>query len=897
MKPFLYSFLAFCFYTPLSQGQSYQAEMYQADSIFWTGDYQFSKILYQQAALQVAETDVLKYFSAVQKYSECMVRQGLFEQAEQELTTALQNCPVTALAEKAALLNTLSLSKIGEGIYDEAEEALDKSIALTSNIQEWKNSLADSYNNLSILYWTTGNNEKAMEYALQAMELRRGIYGEKSPFTAGSYMNLGLILQHNDPEQAIAYYDKAIQIYSDIFQPNHPLIASALINKGIVYQNEQTYNSSLDQFEKALAIIETSVGKTHINYAFTLSHIGNVYLQTDKPDQAQQYQLQALSIFTANVGDRHPEVAECYNELAAIQLYKHRYKEALDYYQQSLIANSFKFSNKNIYSNPFCADGIHADLMLTTLFLKAQALEEKHVKKDLKVKDLQFALHTLCCADSLSENIRHRRTHKKDKVELGKLTNDIYEQAIHLCIVLSEITLHKKSYEEQAFLFSEKNKAAVLLEAISDAKAKSFSGLPDELLKKESDIKNRMSYGEEMLKKASTDVDKAQWRTFVLKENRLYEDYIEKLEKDFPAYYDLKYSKNKLTVKDIQSKLPDSTLLFHYFVSDKYNTVYLFMVGPNKFTLIQKSKAETFDKELTAWRNSIRYRIKDQYILFGNQLSEQLLPHKIPEQTTLVVIPDGRLSAIPFEALFTQQAKEKTELPLLLKRAAISYNYSASLYLESLQKSKTGCSSGNVLLCAPVSFQGKMNDLPGTQQEVQGLASTFEHKGFVVQSFLNEQANESAVKKASSKQWSYIHWATHGLVNETDPDLSKIIFHGSQDDDGDLLSGELYNLNLKSELITLSACQTGLGKVTKGEGLIGLSRALLYAGASNLIVSLWNVSDQATGQLMSNLYTNILQNTDCINYAKALQQAKLNLLRNKETNEPYFWAPFILIGK
>jgi len=896
MKFSIYLFF-FCLAATLTQAQTLISNASKADSLFWAGNYLLAQSYYLKASNQAGKANAPVYYTLVQKQAECKIRLGFFEEAETILQLALSECPTNAPAEKAGLLNALGLSKIGQGEYDEAEEVLNQSIKLSTYNKTLNAALAESYNHLGILYWTTGNNEKAENYAMQALQLRQSIYGEHSPFTAGSYMNLGLIDQHNNPEQAISYYDKAIAIYTTVFQSNHPLIASALINKGIVYQNEQTYNSSLAQFEKALTIIDASVGKAHINYAFTLSHIGNVYLQTGKVEAAEKYQLEALALFKSHLGNRHPEVAECYNELAAIELQKNKYKKALAYYQASLIANSFKFDNQRTYSTPSTEDVIHSDLMLHTLLLKAQTLEEKHVHQDLKVKDLQFALSSLQSADTLSEKIRQRRSNKKDKVELGKLTNDIYEHAIHVCLMLSEITWHKKEYYTLGFVFSEKNKAAVLLEAISDSKAKSFSGLPDSLLKKESEIKKRIAYGEQFLKKANSETEKIQWRTFLLNENRLYENHIEQLEKDFPAYYNLKYKKNTLTSQELQALLPDSTALLHYFVSDKYEEVYLFVIQPKKLHVVRKAKDENLDKQLTAWRNSIRYQIQKQYVDFGNVLSKQLLPNKLPKQTSFVIIPDGRLSTTPFEALFSSEAKADADLPLLLKHAAISYNYSASLYLESLKKSKNECATGNVLLCAPISFQGEMTDLPGTQQEVEGVSHSFKSKGFAVQSFLNEQASEGAFKKASTSQWSYIHLATHGLVNENDPDQSKIVLKSTNEEDGDLHSGEIYTLNLKSELITLSACQTGLGKVTKGEGLIGLSRALLYAGANNIIVSLWSVSDQATLELMNNLYTNILNNTTCISYAKALQKAKLELLKNKEMSMPYYWAPFILVGK
>ncbi len=879
-----------------SFGQTFERIIRQADSLFWAGEYQKSQTLYAQATTLTEEINTIPFYLSKQKESECLVREGFFDQAEEKLEQVLRTCPSHALSSKAGLLNVLGLSKIGQGEYTEAEAALNEAIQVTSNNTASQDALSDSYNNLSILFWTTGHNEKALGYALNALELRQKMHTEKSPLVAGSYMNLGLLYQHENPEQAIVYYDKAIAIYSSAFQSHHPLIASALINKGIVYQSEKTYNSALEQFEKALQIIETSVGKNHINYAFTLSHIGKVYLDKKNPAEAEQYEKQALQLFIANVGDKHPEVAECYNELAAIKRYQKEYKEALNYYQKSLIANSFTFNNKDIYSNPNSTDFIHADLMLNTLLLKAQALEEKHVNKDLKVKDLNYALKTLQYADTLSENIRHRRTNKKDKVELGKITNDIYEQAVHLCLMLSEITLKKKHYLTQAFTFSEKNKAAVLLEAISDANAKSFAGLPGEALKTESELKSKISYYELMLSKAENENDKKQWRAHLLIENRNYESFIKNLENDFPAYYKLKYAKNTLQVKDVQSILPEETSLLHYFISDKYAEVTIFAIEKNKLNVYRKPKIESLDKDLIGWRNTIRYKIEDKYIELGNILSQQLLPNTFPKKKHVVIIPDGRLSSTPFEAMFTGTAKQGQELPLVLKASAISYNYSTSLYLESVKESKTSCEKGNVLLCAPITFKGKMDDLPGTAQEVKDLSRYFSDKGFNVTSQVGNNATEENLKTITNSSWSYIHFATHGLVNENDPDLSKIILHPNQKEDGDLFSGEIYNLNLNSELITLSACQTGLGKVTKGEGLIGLSRALLYAGANNIIVSLWNVSDQATLSLMNELYVNILQNTQCINYAEALQKAKLSLITDKKLQDPYYWAPFILIG-
>jgi CHAT domain-containing protein len=158
------------------------------------------------------------------------------------------------------------------------------------------------------------------------------------------------------------------------------------------------------------------------------------------------------------------------------------------------------------------------------------------------------------------------------------------------------------------------------------------------------------------------------------------------------------------------------------------------------------------------------------------------------------------------------------------------------------------------------------------------------------------QATEAAIKDKNLKNFALVHFATHGIVDEVNPELSRIFLQSdSKSEDGNLFSGEIYNLQFGAELVTLSACQTGLGKLSKGEGVIGLSRALTYAGAKRIVVSFWSVADESTSVLMTDFYKNILQKQDQ-NFSQALRQAKLQLISNHQYAAPYYWAPFILIG-
>jgi CHAT domain-containing protein len=280
-------------------------------------------------------------------------------------------------------------------------------------------------------------------------------------------------------------------------------------------------------------------------------------------------------------------------------------------------------------------------------------------------------------------------------------------------------------------------------------------------------------------------------------------------------------------------------------------------------------------------------------------LSNLLLPKNIPPAIKeLVMLPTGRLGIIPFETLFV--GKEKSDgnvssLPYLLNQYSVRYEFSAALIL---QKARTqSAQSNSIFLCAPVTFEKDgLVELPGTESEVKEISNLFSSKNLKSTVFTRDQADEKKVKEGTLKDFNYIHFATHGIVDETNPELSRIYLKTSgTSEDGNLYAGEIYNLELNADLVTLSACQTGLGKISKGEGVIGLSRALVYAGSKNIIVSFWSVADRSTENLMKIFYQHLLDRSD-EDFGAALRAAKLSLINNEQYASPHYWAPFILIG-
>jgi CHAT domain-containing protein len=182
------------------------------------------------------------------------------------------------------------------------------------------------------------------------------------------------------------------------------------------------------------------------------------------------------------------------------------------------------------------------------------------------------------------------------------------------------------------------------------------------------------------------------------------------------------------------------------------------------------------------------------------------------------------------------------------------------------------------------------DSLPFTLQEVENLKAIYKDATI----YTGDDAREARAKN-ECPEYRFVHFATHGILDELEPMYSGVVLTlaGKQDEDGFLQAYEVYNLRLNTDLVVLSACQTGLGKIFKGEGVVGLSRAFMYAGTRSIAVSLWPVVDQSTALLMENFYEHLHDGKD---KDEALRQAQLHLLNETEFALPAFWAPFVLIG-
>jgi CHAT domain-containing protein len=335
---------------------------------------------------------------------------------------------------------------------------------------------------------------------------------------------------------------------------------------------------------------------------------------------------------------------------------------------------------------------------------------------------------------------------------------------------------------------------------------------------------------------------------------------------------------------------------------------------------------------VTEFRLSLQNINYDSYITSAEKLYSLLISpirENIKGKKKAYVIPDGILNYLPFEALITKHVPSKGDidfsgLPYLINDFEICYHYSAHLLFLSSRKevlednfsflgfapvfpdlevSKTKIS--NLIDTTIITRTGlrsvtrkdkTYSSLPESEEEVKEIAKLFGSRGYDGKVYTYNDACEDKIKSGELGKFSSVHLATHGFINEETPKLSGLLFADNENsgEDGILYLGEIFNIDLKTNLVVLSACESGLGKLARGEGIIGLTRGFIYSGTKNLLVSLWQVADKSTSELMIEFYKNVL---DRESYSSSLRAAKLKLIKDGVYSYPLEWSPFVLIGR
>jgi CHAT domain-containing protein len=409
------------------------------------------------------------------------------------------------------------------------------------------------------------------------------------------------------------------------------------------------------------------------------------------------------------------------------------------------------------------------------------------------------------------------------------------------------------------------------------------------------------------------------WNSKIFDLSRKQDELIKSIEKNYPAYYNLKYDNSVISINDIQKKLKANQAIIEYTLTD--SVLYTFAITSEKKQLATCSIDSLFYKNLQTLRDQLsgsdfnNYSGEDFKVFVSTSYGlyrTLLFPvHEITKGKDLIVIPDGELGYLAFDILLTSMPDTikpvYKKLPYLIMKSAVSYAPSATTFFDELNL-KHASNNGKILAFGPdysdknkvlgtKDENGKLlrttlTNLTNTQTEIESLKEHFRVKAFV-----GENATENSFKKNASK-YKVLHLAMHTLINNENPLYSKLVFFKKGTDtidDGMLNASELINMELNAEMAVLSACNTGSGKMRKGEGIMSLSRDFFYAGVPGIIMTAWAVEDRTGIKLMDYFYKYIAQGKP---RNEALRLAKIEYLNtcDKLTSHPHYWAAYMNVG-
>lgn len=782
---------------------------------------------------------------------------------------------------------------------------------------------------LAICYQNKGAYQESSNYHEQSVQKYQQSSTDNAVKIADYYSNQAILADlTGDYNIAVGLYEKALQVYQEKLPTNDLRLIKAHNNLGNAYAENGQYAQALATFQGVLPYAKQDTSQQgQWQYASLISDLGLIYFYKKDFTTAKDYNLQALEILQKINNKKSYLLAVVYNNLAKIAEAEKNHREALQYIQQALGANHAHFDPENLDAIPSSKDYFRYDFFVESLLFKGHLLR---TESDNKLNALQAARAVYLVVDSVLTQVQNELIASEDKIRLSEKMDALSEAAIDNCLQLATVSGDHR-YWEEAFQYAEKSKNTVLTQSITANHAKHFAGIPDSLIALEDQLKSDVRYFKLKLLEQPDSLATILYQNELFNAQQHYRALVQYLEKSYPLYYQLKYDRSIPRIAALQLVIPEASALVSYFVGD--SILYSFIISKHDFQVFKTPLPNNFEDEQVGLRKSIQYQLNEDYIKLANSLYQQLFPFQLSKNiTSLIIIPDGNLSKLPFETLLTQKvnplgAVDFSKLPYLINQYQVSYALSGALfYQQQLMPTDFSEAQDGLLAYAPVfdkpqdinSFSsGTRNPLtaantgrtltadghyvaalPATADEVQSIANVFKEKGQKTSIYLFQNANENQLKHSDITHSKYLHIATHGFINEEQPDLSGLLLFPDsiEQEDHILYSGEVYNLNLHAQLVVLSACETGLGKVANGEGLLGLSRAFFYAGAENLIVSLWKVQDRATADLMVRFYREHL-NSPTSNFAFPLRQAKLHMIHTQDFSHPYYWSAFVLLER
>jgi tetratricopeptide (TPR) repeat protein/CHAT domain-containing protein len=857
----------------------------------------------------------------------------------------------TKLGDKASLAS--NLTNIGVvydnlGQYQAALTYYQQALDIQKVIGD-QQGVGQTLSNLGIVYRNLGNFSAALTHYQLALSIQRDV-GDPAG-EANTLTNLGVVYnsQGQYPQSLVHYLD-ALAIQQQLGDKQR--IGNNLSNLGVLYYNLGQLEVALGYLLQALTVrgeIGDKVGEST-----DLGHLGVIYDSLGLPTKALKAYQQALASKQALKDPRGQAIM--LSHLGTWYANSGNYPAALKHFQQALQIDR-QLGDRQGEGNDLANIGLIYQQMdqlqpaYTALQASVKQLEELGTAKrwyaqrglaniQVQLNHNQAALTQYEQAIDTIEKLRADLADKTDKLAFISDKLYVYDEFINWLQGLHQEYPHR-GYDRKALEIFERKQGRIFLEEIGKSGATRFGRLPAKITQQERSLNdqyrttqaNLVAARNQPLSQQQPDQIKTltqQLATITAKQTDLQNN----LQQRYPDYYALKYPQ-PASVKVLQNKIlrSDERLLIYGVMARQ---TILWVVAPQQLTMVTLPLGETKLRELVGYIREVIINRLPEFVEESQPLYELLLPQSIrpllAQARTLYVVPTGPLYMFPFESLVTYTTDE--DIPhYLIEKFSISYLSSASLLkiLREMQSRRqiqpqkkllafadpvySACQDSNtnrtVARARTVSqvrtkaYRDVMGaicfpTLPETATEANAIAALFNSTDNDL--YLGKAANLKTLFQLNQSQqlndYRYLLFATHGLLPyEVDGLAQAALVLSYPEIEGYLTTAKAFGLQLNADFINLSACNTGGGKKIKGEGVMGLTRAFMYAGTSAIGVTLWSVESSSAENVSVGIFENLTQGQTA---ATALQQIKLKMISGKAKQpyyrHPFYWAPFVVYG-
>ena len=806
--------------------------------------------------------------------------------------------------------------------YTEALEYLERGLKLSQQLGD-KNGQSAALSAMGSIYEVLGEYAQALDTLQKSLSLIESLPDKRG--LALTLNDIGAAHQAlGDYTQALAFYQKSLTLV----EATNDKIALAIIldSFGGLHLEQGNHAQAQEYFQKILQMSEASGHKLGIASSYT--ELAKVYRLQGDYDRSLAYFEKSLELKKENTQNK-VSLALTLRELGFAHFLKNNYAKALECYEQSLALSE---SVKHIRGVIATLNQIATLKHLQGNYEQALAMSNRAAEAASQINERESFMYARLTAGkvhrALNQPAKARQSFAEAITEIEALRGKVagseqeqhsyFESRIEPFLAMVDL-LVAENHSGEALLYAERAKARVLLDTLQSGRVNISEAMTveeqqqEQKLNRQLRLLNAQIYRENL--QPQIDQPRLQTLKADLQQARLnYENFQVKL---YAAHPELKLRRGQtrlLQAEEIVGLIPDAKgALLEFLVTDDKTFL---------FVLTRRGEADKTVADLRAYTIAIkrgelgkrveefRKQLASRDLGFRNQgraLYDLLLKpaqFSLQGKTDLIIVPDGALWELPFQAL--QPAADH----YFIEDASLSYVPSLAVLREMIrQRNKPSTASalrksllafGNPALngemvarLKAVNRDEKLEPLPEAEKEVKALAELYGAARSKV--YIGSEAREERVK-AEAKEFSVLHFATHGILNNVNPMYSHLVLSQAEGkEDGLLEAWEIMKLDLKADMVVLSACETARGRLRAGEGVIGLTWAMFVAGSPTTVVSQWKVDSASTSQLMLDFYR-ALNSTSKTTKAGALRTAALKMLKRGPYRHPFYWAGFVMVG-